>query len=216
MVGIGVAAVLVLGLAAVVAIIVIAGGSGGSGNAHIVNKVGFTTTGKAKPDNRAGTKTNAGALSTNLEGSAKAAGCTLVNPSDAGNRHLSANEPTPHYKTNPPTSGPHDPVPLADGAYSTTPPFRNAVHALEHGRVEIEYSPKLPAAEQLKLKGVFDESFRYMLIFPNSTMRYQVAAAAWDHYLGCPRYNDKVLDAVRAFRSTYATHGPEPAGIQPA
>jgi hypothetical protein len=214
-VGLGVAGVMVIGVLAVIGILIATSG-GASGNAHIVNKVGFTTTAKAKPDDRAGTKSNPGALATNLAGSAKAAGCTLVNPADAGNRHLSPGEATPKYKTNPPTSGAHDPVPLADGAYATAPPLRHAVHSLEHGRVEIQYSPKLPLADQLKLKGVFDENFRYMILFPNPTMRYQVAEAAWGHYLGCPRYSPKVLDAVRAFRDTYVGNGPEGVGSQPS
>ena len=36
-----------------------------------------------------------------------------------------------------------------------------------------------------------------------------VAATAWDHLLGCPRMNEQVFDAVRAFRNTYVDKGPE-------
>ncbi|MDX6652104.1 MAG: hypothetical protein QOJ38_885 [Solirubrobacterales bacterium] len=216
LVGLGIAAVLGLALVAVIAVVALSGGSGSSsGCAHIVNVGGATTTGRAKPDDRCGTKTTAGALVTNLDEAAKAAHCQVVHPKDEGNTHLTPKQPTPHYKTNPPTSGSHDPIPGADGGYATTPPFRNFVHSLEHGRVEIQYSSKLPAADQLKLKGVFDESFQDMMIFPNNTMRYQVAVAAWDHYLGCPRYSDQVLDAVRAFRETYRDQGPESPASQP-
>jgi hypothetical protein len=209
-----------LGVAVIagIVIVIVAGGGGGStnspANAHIVDIAGATTTSGAKPDARKGKRSTPGSLVAVLPAAAKAAGCELKNPPDAGNQHVPASTAV-HYKTKPPTSGNHDPVPLADGAYLTTPPARHFVHTMEHGRVEIEYSPSLSVADQLKLKGVFDEDFTDMLMFPNADMPYQVAAAAWDHYLGCKTYNDKVLDAIRAFRNTYRGNGPEPTSAQP-
>ena len=38
---------------------------------------------------------------------------------------------------------------------------------MEHGRIEIQYTPDLPEADQLALKGVFDEDPDGMLLFPN-------------------------------------------------
>jgi len=35
------------------------------------------------------------------------------------------------------------------------------------------------------------------------------AATAWQHLLGCPTFNDKVFDAIRAFRAQYVNKGPE-------
>jgi hypothetical protein len=220
---IGYAVAGVLAAAVVVGIVVVvmsSGGGGASGNAHIVNTGlgSFTTTENLKPDDREGTKTKPGPLATaaKLPQAAKAAGCVLRNPPDEGNTHLLPSQPTPKYKSNPPTSGNHDPIPLANGAYEgPITNFRHAVHTLEHGRIEVEYQPDLPGAEQLKLKGVIDEDFRNMVLFQNPSMPWQVAAAAWDHYLGCKTYNDKVLDAIRAFRDTYRDKGPEPDSAQP-
>jgi hypothetical protein len=49
-----------------------------------------------------------------------------------------------------------------------------------------------------------------MLLFQNNTnMPYAVAATAWTHLLGCPAMNDKVFDAVRAFRAAYTDKAPE-------
>lgn len=215
-VGIGIAGAMAAAAVAVIVVVVASSGGGsGSGAAHIVNVAGATTTSRATPDDRTGTKTTPGALAANLDGAAKAAKCMVFNPKDEGNSHLSADQPTPKYKTNPPTSGNHDPVPQADGAYLTEPDPRHVVHTMEHGRVEVQYAPSLPVADQLVLKGVFDESFNFMLLFPNATMKFQVAAAAWDHYIGCPKYNDKVPDAIRAFRDTYRGNGPEPTSTQP-
>jgi hypothetical protein len=220
---IGYAVAGVLAAAVVVGIVVVvmsSGGGGASGNAHIVNTGlgSFTTTENLKPDDREGTKTKPGPLATaaKLPQAAKAAGCVLRNPPDEGNTHLLPSQPTPKYKSNPPTSGNHDPIPLANGAYEgPITNFRHAVHTLEHGRIEVEYQPDLPAAEQLKLKGMIDEDFRNMVLFQNPSMPWQVAAAAWDHYLGCKTYNDRVLDAIRAFRDTYRDKGPEPDSAQP-
>ena len=90
------------------------------------------------------------------------------------------------------------------------------MHSLEHGRVEVQYQPNLPEADQLKIKGVVDEDFRDVILFQNPNMPWQVAVAAWDHYLGCKTYNDKVPDAIRAFRDAYRNRGPEPSSIQPS
>ena len=65
------------------------------------------------------------------------------------------------------------------------------VHSLEHGRIEIQYSPDLSEADQLALKGVFDESPDGMLLFPNSEMPYDVAVTAWTQLLGCPKYDGR-------------------------
>ncbi len=85
------------------------------------------------------------------------------------------------------------------------------VHSLEHGRIEIQYSPDLPEADQLALKGVFDQQTDGVLFFPNDKMPYDVAVTAWTQLMGCPKYEGaKTLDAVRDFRDTYIGLGPEP------
>jgi hypothetical protein len=43
----------------------------------------------------------------------------------------------------------------------------------------------------------------------NTNMPFQVAAVAWTRYLGCRRMNDKVFDAIRAFRDQYVDQAPE-------
>ena len=85
------------------------------------------------------------------------------------------------------------------------------VHSMEHGRIEIQYSPELSEADQLALKGVFDQLPDGTLMFPNSEMPYEVAVTAWTQLLGCPKYDGAAtLDAVRDFRDTYRGLGPEP------
>ena len=84
------------------------------------------------------------------------------------------------------------------------------MHSLEHGRIDLQYSPDLSEDDQLALKGVFDESPEGMLLFPNPDMPYEVAATAWTKLLGCDSYEgDATLDAIRDFRDTYRGRGPE-------
>ena len=146
-----------------------------------------------------------------LEAAADAAGCDLqLDLPDEGNTHLQSKSDTPTYKTNPPTSGDHWPEPLADGAYAEHPNPIYTVHSMEHGRVEIQYSPDLPEKDQLAIKGVFDEDPPGMLLFPNPKMPYDVAVTAWTQLLGCRKYEgEATLDAIRDFRDIYRGQGPE-------
>lgn len=147
-----------------------------------------------------------------LKAAAAAAGCTLrLGLRDEGNDHLEPGDPEPRYGTNPPTSGPHDLSPLADGAYRETPPAVNSVHSLEHGRIAIQYDPALPEAQQLLLKGVFDADPDGIVMFPNPQMPFDVAVTAWGDLMGCEQVADPaaVAAAVVAFRNRFRGEGPE-------
>jgi len=148
-----------------------------------------------------------------LESAADAAGCELqLDLEDEGNTHLEPDAKEPNYKTSPPTSGNHITPPLqqADGAYSENPGNLYVVHALEHGRINVQYSPDLSEEDQLALKGVFDEDPAGALFFPNEDMPYDVAVTAWTQLMGCPSYEGAAtLDAIRDFRDIYRGQGPE-------
>ncbi len=211
------AGVLAFALIAGIVVVIVGGGEGGSAddsefppNAHIQPQTGSTN--DVEPDARAGTPPPAVAEG-DLAAAAETAGCELrLDLPDEGAAHLEPTDPVPAYETNPPTSGDHIGPPLqqADGAYAEFPEPVRFVHSLEHGRVEIQYSPDVAERDQLALKGVFDESPPGMLLFPNPEMTYSVAATAWTQLLGCDRYEGAAtLDAIRAFRDTYRGQGPE-------
>jgi hypothetical protein len=203
----------VLGLAVIAGIVIVIANSGGggggasSGPAHISVQSGSTN--GIPPDNRAGT-TPPPTKVLNLKQAAKQAGCVLrLHLRDEGHQHVT----TPvKYGTNPPTSGNHNPVPQADGAYLKTPSDTAFVHSLEHGRMEIQYDPKLPESDQLALKGLYDSEYAGALLFPNAKMPYEVAATTWTNMLGCKKYKGAItLDAIRDFgRLTWGTYGGEP------
>jgi Protein of unknown function (DUF3105) len=206
-------------LAGLVAVIASGGGDGGidaCGEAHIENSGG--TFRGLEPDCREGTSPPTIRFA-DLKISAEQAGCELrLDLPQEGRTHVPNSTPV-NYKTVPPTSGNHNPVPVDDGAYTTpitdnpdqTTNIRSAVHALEHGRVEIQYRPSLPEDQQLALKGVFDEDPNGMLLFPNPDMPYAVVVTAWTNEVVCPTYNQTVLDVIRNFRDTYLGNGPEQA-----
>jgi len=151
---------------------------------------------------------------TDMAAAAKAAGCTLTNPTFEGASHEQKDFAASDYKTNPPTSGNHFPDWYDDGVYEpgTTPNLGMLVHTLEHGRIDVQYKKGTPKADVAKLEALLAEQNDgyHMLLFENTTgMQPQVAATAWTHSLSCPDMNDKVFDAIRTFRARYIDKGPE-------
>jgi hypothetical protein len=149
-----------------------------------------------------------------IKDAAKAAGCTLANPPVEGANHAEKAFKPSDYKTNPPTSGDHTPNWYDDGIYAPgdTPNLGMTVHPLEHGRIELQYKPGTPKATLAQLEALLAENDDgyHMLLFENATgMKAQVAATAWTHSLTCPAMNDKVIDAIRTFRTRYIDKGPE-------
>jgi len=204
-------------LVATVLIFVLASGDGdvAKGDAHINLNTEIGSTNAIQPDDRAGTPP-APVKVADLKAAAKQAGCVLkLKLRDEGHEHIPPGSPIPDYKTNPPTSGPHvdPPYQQADGAYTEMPAEIDFVHSLEHGRLEIQYSPDLAENDQLALKGVYDTMYGATLLFPNEEMPYEVAATTWTNLLGCPTYKgDITLDAIRDFgKATWGKYGGEPA-----
>jgi hypothetical protein len=145
---------------------------------------------------------------------ARAAGCTFNAYRSEGRDHASGKST---YKTNPPTSGRHDPVPAQDGIYQpgNEPAPENAVHSLEHGRVLFQYKPGTPPADVAKLRALAEEEFNdspgyHTLLFQNNTkMTAQFALTAWTKSLTCNRLTSQSEDVMRQFRELYTDKAPE-------
>jgi hypothetical protein len=213
MIGYGVAGLVGIAvLIGIVMVIVAAANKNDGGEAHINQQSGSTN--GIQPDTRSGT-TVAAVKVTNLKEAAKKAGCDLrLGLPNEGRTHLPPTAATPEYKTNPPTSGNHvePPYQQADGAYKEMPKELDIVHSLEHGRLEIQYSPDLSESAQLELIGVFDSMYGATLLFPNENMPYEVAATTWRNLIGCNEYKGEItLDALRDFGKQTWSKSPEPA-----
>jgi hypothetical protein len=187
------AGVLVAAVVVAVAVIAAAGGGGGGG--------GSASAASWPSGSVPGQKIN------DLNAAVKAAGCVYKTPKNEGHDHTT--NPV-KYKSQPPTSGPHNPVPAHDEAYLKSPGNEHLVHALEHGRVIYWFKPNAPASVTGDLKALYDEDNKLVVLAPDTApMPYEVAASAWGRSVGCPTYNDKVPDAFRAFRDAYRLKGPE-------
>jgi Protein of unknown function (DUF3105) len=220
-VGYAIASTVVLAIVVVLIVLVTGGGDSSGvtgpsdgGGAHINLNTQVGSTNGVEPDDRAGTPP-APVKVTGLTAAAAQAGCKLrLNLKDEGNEHLPNGSPPPQYGTNPPTSGNHvePPYQQADGAYSEMPDPLNFVHTLEHGRLEIQYSPDLSEKGQLALKGLYDTMYGATLLFPNDEMPYEVAATTWTNMIACPKYQGAItLDAIRDFgKATWGKYGGEP------
>jgi hypothetical protein len=152
--------------------------------------------------------------SSNLAKDAQAAGCTFKSYPSEGRNHTTGKV---KYKTNPPTSGNHNPTPAQDGIYSpgNEPAPENYVHSLEHGRVEFEYKPGTPQAQVAQLQKVAEEPLNgsagyHVLMFENNTkMPSRFALAAWTKLLTCNSLSSQSMDVMREFRKAFTDKGPE-------
>ena len=148
-----------------------------------------------------------------VKAAAKAAGCELAHPEIEGSTHEDKEFKASDYKTNPPTSGNHNPDWYEDGIYNAgdTPELGKLVHTLEHGRVDVQYKEGTSADDVAKLEAFLAETDGYhMLLFQNATgMDAAVAATAWGHSLTCSKLDDTTWDALRTFRTSYIDKGPE-------
>lgn len=184
-------------IAAILAFGVLGGDDGGGGG-----DPGEPTSGAALPKER----------TSDLEEAVEAARCRFQTLPDEGNEHLASVEETfDDYKTNPPTSGKHRPMPAAapDGVYPPggSPDKENWVHTLEHGRVIFMYKPGTPKQRRDQLETLMNEdvdgkgaAYKTVLMENNTDMPYAVAAVAWRRWVVCEQFTDGVFDALRAFR----------------
>ena len=193
----------VLVLGAIVAIVVaVAAGGGGNGGDSALGFSKEADPSAAPPPERIA----------NLQAAAKAAKCTLRNPTIEGNTHVTGKV---KYRTNPPTSGNHYPIPQDDGVYKKTPPLTHLVHTLEHGRVELQYKPGIDPRRLAQLGGLYNEDPSYTVLFPNARMPYEVAITAWGHLAGCKKVTDETFDVIRSFKRRYLGAAPESLESQP-
>jgi hypothetical protein len=150
----------------------------------------------------------------NLASDAQAAGCTFKSYPSEGRNHTTGKV---KYKTNPPTSGNHNPTPAQDGIYApgNEPAPENYVHSLEHGRVEFEYKPGTPQSQVARFQKLAEEPLNgsagyHVLMFQNNTkMPSRFALVAWTKLLTCNSLTSKSMDVMRAFRKAYTDKGPE-------
>lgn len=153
-----------------------------------------------------------------LTADARAAHCVVRSFPSEGREHVTGHLTAADFGTNPPTSGDHNPTPAPDDVYppGDEPRIENWVHTLEHGRILFQYAPGTPAARIAQLQRLYDEpvlsspnGYHSVLMENNTKMPFAVAAVAWRHYVGCAKFTDRSIAALRAFRRVYIDTAPE-------
>ncbi len=123
---------------------------------------------------------------------------------DLGRAHLQPGQPY-NYPNNPPTSGPHDPVPYPPGVYRSPIPVTQEVHSLEHGYVIIHYNG-IPADQVQRLGALAQQDSFKLVVSPFPTMPYKVSLTAWDHLQTCDGVDPQV---IKNFIGEFRDKGPE-------
>ena len=78
----------------------------------------------------------------------------------------------------------------------------------------IWYKPTLPPREISQLETLFSEPMEgkpegyKQILVERPSLPGAVAASAWGQQLVCPKFNDKVFDAIRTFRVGLRRQGP--------
>jgi hypothetical protein len=142
------------------------------------------------------------------------AGCRLTRHPEEGASHTT--EPV-RYTSNPPTSGDHAPEPALDGLFEPgrEPRPEQLVHALEHGRVIIQYRPGTSPDRRAALEALFAEpvkgspAYHTILMQNNTEMQSAVAATSWTRSVTCRSASQESIAAIRAFRERYVDQAPE-------
>jgi hypothetical protein len=153
-----------------------------------------------------------------VKSAATAAGCVYRAFPEEGRGHTTQPRTPANYKTNPPTSGDHNPTPAQDGSYPAggEPDIGNWVHTLEHGRILLQYQPNSPPADVGALQKLFGEpvansgnSYHMVIMENNTKMPFKTAAVAWRHYVGCKDASPAAIKAMRMFRDRFVDKAPE-------
>ncbi|MDQ3723768.1 MAG: DUF3105 domain-containing protein [Actinomycetota bacterium] len=153
-----------------------------------------------------------------LASTAKEAGCVYSSFPNEGRDHSADKQTAANFKTNPPTSGKHNPTPAGDGIYvaGNEPAIENWVHTLEHGRILLQYKPGTDKATVAQLTKLFNEdvagsggAYHSVLMQNNSAMKAEVAAVAWRKHMTCSKFTPQTIEAFRAFREALVDKGPE-------
>ena len=205
LIGIVVAAILVLGIVGALAVVALSGGDddgGSSGNGDDgAASVSYPDSGEI-PDQR----------EADLKKAVAAAGCKQEEHTAAGSGQHTE-EPV-NYETEPPSVGAHNPTPSDDAIYDEGQAAENLVHALEHGRILVWVRPD--ASDELlgQIKALYDEDPYHVIVVPRAELKEPIAVSAWQapdkgQILRCPEPSDQMWDAIRAFKEQYRDKAPE-------
>ena len=107
------------------------------------------------------------------------------------------------WETNPPTSGPHYPIPPKGGDYEYALSNLEQVSFLESGGVVIQYLPSINDIDQQKITSFASDS---VIISPNEKLESLIVATAWTWKLFCKNYEFETLEKFVADHQGKISH----------
>ncbi|HEY7197830.1 MAG TPA: DUF3105 domain-containing protein [Gaiellaceae bacterium] len=148
----------------------------------------------------------------------EAAGCARQTFPSQGRRHVEELPKGFKYNSTPPTSGPHQPQPLAPAiwnSYDQPVPEIKLVHNLEHGGIVVQYGDQISPETVNEILTWYRKDPNAMVVAPLSpalikekpTLANEITLSAWTHLQTCKRFNDK---AFSNFVDLHRGNGPEP------
>ncbi|MDL1897848.1 DUF3105 domain-containing protein [Anaerolineae bacterium CFX7] len=126
---------------------------------------------------------------------------------DEGRGHLEPGDPTPVYKSIPPTSGTHNPLSYPAGIYDKNANITELVHSLEHGYIILYYN-NIPQDQLDQLVRIQQADPYKVSVVEYPNMPQKIALAAWGNLQNCEGVNEQV---IRSFVAQFRDHGPEAA-----
>ncbi len=137
----------------------------------------------------------------------EAALARVVRPANEGGGHVAPGEAV-RYRSDPPTSGVHDPTWIDPGAYQRAQSRSKLVHSLEHGIIVV-YTDTPGAAAREILNGwadLYGGPWSGIVLVPKPGLGEAVVLTAWNRLLRLERFD---ADAAAAFIDAYRGRGPE-------
>ena len=131
----------------------------------------------------------------------------VVRPPNQGSGHFAPGESVP-YRSDPPTSGPHDPAWIEPGVYQEQQARETLVHSLEHGLIVIYYDQPDPAAFDI-LKdwaGLYGGPWSGIVVAPKVGLGEAIVLTSWNRLLRLGPFDP---DAAAAFIDAFRGRGPE-------
>jgi hypothetical protein len=141
------------------------------------------------------------------DGGGKAQGCSPVTREALDPNylvHVLEDSPSLEYRSDPPTSGPHQPGPPVHGVVDHALSRPVQVGILERGDVVIQYRPDDVDAADLESLASGEDS--RVVVAPNPDLPEPVVATAWLYKRTCDR---AATDPLQAFVDARIGHGPD-------
>ena len=117
--------------------------------------------------------------------------------------HVLGDDTGVQYKSDPPTSGPHQAGPPVEGVVGEAITRPVQVGILERGDVLIQHSPDLPNGSRQALEALAGPG---VVVAPNDDLPDAVVATAWTYKRTCTSVD---VDQLREFIEARAGKGPE-------